>query len=101
MQVGEQARRRDRVGRDQRPNTGVVEKGRLIWNPGSGSIEAQNFTPWLAENLDRLSAALGIRLEHPMSLITSSCTTSPRSTSGVLAFWATLPADPVARPGDG
>ena len=29
----------------------------------------------------------------PMSLITSSCTTSPRSTSGVLAFWATLPAD--------
>ena len=26
--------------------------------------EAQNFTPWLAENLDRLSAALGIRLEH-------------------------------------
>ena len=26
--------------------------------------EAQNFTPWLAENLDRLAAALGIRLEH-------------------------------------
>ena len=78
-----------------------LKKARLIWNPGSGSIEAQNFTPCLAENLDRLSAALGIRLEHPMSLITSSCTTSPRSTSGVLAFWATLPADPVARPGDG
>ena len=78
-----------------------LKKARLIWNPGSGSIEAQNFTPWLAENLDRLSAALGIRLEHPMSLITSSCTTSLRSTSGVLAFWATLPADPVARPGDG
>ena len=41
-----------------------LKKARLIWNPGSGSIEAQNFTPWLAENLDRLSAALGIRLEH-------------------------------------
>ena len=32
---------------------------RLAWKH-----EAQNFTPWLAENLDRLSAALGIRLEH-------------------------------------
>ena len=27
------------------------------------SHEAQDFTPWLADNLDRLSAAIGIPLE--------------------------------------
>lgn len=46
--------------------SGAVEFGRLqdVMVRQAWTHEALSFTPWLAENLDRLGEALGVKLEH-------------------------------------
>ena len=65
------------------------------WTHCNGPIPALMMAPCTGAKGVRASPELYqvsvVRL--PINRTTSSCTTSPRSTSGVLDFWATLPAD--------